>query len=46
MIERPLMVRWVAGSIPHGDANDVFSSSRQYSTNGVTKAVVYAVLFV
>ena len=44
MVEHPLMVRWVAGSIPCGEPIEVISCSNQFSTTGVTKAVVCIIM--
>ena len=41
MVERPLMVRWVVGSIPHGGPIELFLVPASSPTFGVTK-VVYA----
>ena len=37
------MVRWVVGLIPHGGPIGAISRSSQYTTTGVTKAVVCAI---
>ena len=42
MVEHPLLVRWVAGSIPLGGPIEVISCSSQCATTGETKAVVCA----
>ena len=43
MLECPLVVRLVPGSIPHGGPIELFLDP---FTTGVTKAVVSAILFV
>ena len=40
VVDRPLMVQWVIGSIPHGRPIELFKPT------GVTKAMVYTVLSV
>ena len=40
MVERPLKVRWVVGSIPHGRCTELFLVSTSVPSNGVTRAVV------
>ena len=37
------MVRWVGGSIPHGEPTELFFVPAKCSTTGVTKDVVCAI---
>ena len=46
VVERPLMVRWVVGSILHGGPIEFVSRSIQCSTTGITKIVACALLSV
>ena len=48
MVERPLMVRWVVGSITHVGPIELFAISlfSQCYTTSITNAVVYTILSV
>ena len=46
VVELPIRVKWVVGSIPHGGHMEQFYHSIQCSTTGATKAVVCAILSV